>query len=162
MGQLWHTSEITSDLCHLVSIINPCGRAITRPQLPHWGTTHLLLMGVDPFIVMVQGWWKSAAFLDYWHLCEEIIPTFIGFSHTSKASILSSMASFKHRLIHAMWFMGVCLFIMMLPLCCLPPPPFLHASLCDFPAGAIGPFTCTFIAITDPLIYSAHIYLPIP
>jgi len=36
------------------------------------GTTHLLLLGVDPFIVMVQGHWKSTTF---WRNCEEIIPT---------------------------------------------------------------------------------------
>jgi len=29
------------------------------------GTTHLLLLGVDPFIVMAQGHWKSTAFLEY-------------------------------------------------------------------------------------------------
>jgi len=53
------------------------------------GTTHLLLLGVDPFIVMAQGHWKSSAFLDYWCLCEEIIPTFIGFSLSSKSLLLS-------------------------------------------------------------------------
>jgi len=63
------------------------------------GTTHLLLMGMDPFIVMVQGRWKSAAFLDYWHSCEEIIPTCIGFSQSSKQSILTTMCSFKQRII---------------------------------------------------------------
>ena len=41
------------------------------------GTTHLLLLGVDHFIVMAQGCWRSSAFLDYWRLCEEIIPTFV-------------------------------------------------------------------------------------
>jgi len=54
------------------------------------GTTHLLLKGVDPFIVMVQGQWKSTDFLEYWQLCEEITPTFIGFSLSSKSSILSN------------------------------------------------------------------------
>ena len=44
------------------------------------GTTHLLLLGVDPFIVMVQGGWSSTAFLLYWRFCKEIIPMFIGFS----------------------------------------------------------------------------------
>jgi len=63
------------------------------------GTTHLLLMGVDPFIMMVQGRWKSAAFLDYWCSCEEIIPTCIGFSQLSKQSILSTMCSFKQRIV---------------------------------------------------------------
>jgi len=34
------------------------------------GITHLLLMGVDPFIVMVQGHWKSTTFLEYWCSCK--------------------------------------------------------------------------------------------
>ena len=34
------------------------------------GTMHLLLLGVDLFIVMVQGHWNSDAFLAYWHHCE--------------------------------------------------------------------------------------------
>lgn len=37
------------------------------------GTTHLLLPGVDPFIVMVQGRRSSHASLAYWRRCEEII-----------------------------------------------------------------------------------------
>jgi len=36
------------------------------------GTTHLLLIGVDPWIVMVQGRWSSHSFLGYWRKCEEI------------------------------------------------------------------------------------------
>jgi len=63
------------------------------------GTTHLLLLGVDPFIVMAQGWWRSTAFLEYWCLCEEIIPTFIGFSLQSQSSLLSMMGLFKQHLL---------------------------------------------------------------
>jgi len=63
------------------------------------GTTHLLLLGVDPFIVMAQGRWKSTAFLEYWRLCEEIIPTFVSFSLTSQSSLLSTMSLFKQRLL---------------------------------------------------------------
>jgi len=59
------------------------------------GTTHLLLMGVDPFIIMAQGSWHSLTFLNYWRLCEEILPTFIGFSLSSKSSLVSNMAVFK-------------------------------------------------------------------
>src|SRR5882672_3961405 len=65
------------------------------------GTTHLLLLGVDPFIVMAQGQWRSTAFLEYWQLCEEIIPTFIGFSMSSQCSLLSMMALFKQHLLSA-------------------------------------------------------------
>jgi len=46
------------------------------------GTTRMLLLGIDPFIIMAQGHWKSTAFLEYWRLCEEIIPTFISFFFT--------------------------------------------------------------------------------
>jgi hypothetical protein len=42
------------------------------------GTTHLLLSGVDPWIVMKQGCWSSKAFLTYWHKVESILPLFIG------------------------------------------------------------------------------------
>jgi len=59
------------------------------------GTTHLLLLGVDPFIVIAQGHWRSSVFLDYWRLCEEIIPTFVGFSLTWQSSLLSTMSLFK-------------------------------------------------------------------
>ena len=53
-------------------------------------TTHLLLLGVDPFIMMIQGHWSSNAFLSYWCFCKEIIPLFVGFSLDSKTSILTS------------------------------------------------------------------------
>ena len=42
------------------------------------GTMHLLVLGIDPFIVMVQGRWKSNTFLEYWHHCEDILPNMIG------------------------------------------------------------------------------------
>src|SRR5882724_1567212 len=64
------------------------------------GTTHLLLLGVDPFIVMVQGCWSSNAFLVYWWNCEEIIPLFIGFSLDSQSSILTTMSHFKDWLLN--------------------------------------------------------------
>jgi len=64
------------------------------------GTTHLLILGVDPFIVMAQGQWCSLAFLNYWQLCEEILPTFISFSLSSKSSLLSNMAVFKSRILN--------------------------------------------------------------
>ena len=62
------------------------------------GTTHLLLLGVDPFIVMVQGHWKSDAFLSYWKNCEQILPLFIGSALCSLDSIVSSMNLFKQTL----------------------------------------------------------------
>src|SRR5882724_672058 len=42
------------------------------------GTTHLLLLGVNPWVVMVQGRWSSQSFFSYWCKCEEILPLFIG------------------------------------------------------------------------------------
>ena len=68
------------------------------------GTTHLLLIGVDHFIVMVQGCGKSMTFLEYWCLYEEIIPEFIGLSMSSKSSIRSPMTGFKQWLLTCLWF----------------------------------------------------------
>src|SRR5882724_6206384 len=67
------------------------------------GTTHLLLLGIDPFIMMAQGCWQSLAFLGYWRLCEEIIPTFVGFSLSSQGSLLSTMSLFKQHLLGPMY-----------------------------------------------------------
>lgn len=41
------------------------------------GTTELLLQGVNPDIIAVQGRWTSRAFLDYWRCIETILPLFI-------------------------------------------------------------------------------------
>src|SRR5882724_12048258 len=59
------------------------------------GTTHLLLLGTDPWVVMVQGQWTSQSFLSYWRKCK-ILSLFIGFSFQSCESILSTMSSFKN------------------------------------------------------------------
>ena len=61
-------------------------------------TRHLLLIGVDPWIMMVQGHWSSQAFLSYWWKCEEILSLFIGFSFQSRDSILTTMSTFKNCL----------------------------------------------------------------
>ena len=63
------------------------------------GTTHLLLLGVDPLIVMVQGHWRSSTFLEYWQHCEEILPTMIGISLHSQSLIISTMSAFKQSLL---------------------------------------------------------------
>jgi len=62
------------------------------------GTTHLLLLGIDPWIVMVQSQWTSQSFLSYWHKCEDILCLFIGFSFQSHDWILSTMNAFKAKL----------------------------------------------------------------
>ncbi|KAF9049601.1 hypothetical protein BDZ89DRAFT_1242709 [Hymenopellis radicata] len=56
------------------------------------GTTHLLLLGVEPWIVMKQGRWSSKAFLLYWRKVEEILPLFIGDSMDKMSSIKASLA----------------------------------------------------------------------
>ena len=63
------------------------------------GTTHLLLLGVNPFIVMVQGRWKSDDFLAYWQNCKQILPLFIGSTLRSPDSTIAAMNIFKRKLI---------------------------------------------------------------
>ena len=67
---------------------------LTRHSFHIGNTTHLLLLGVDPFIVMVQGHWKSDAFLSYWKNCKQILPLFIGSALCAPDSIISSMNLF--------------------------------------------------------------------
>ncbi|KAF9220285.1 hypothetical protein BS17DRAFT_797791 [Gyrodon lividus] len=55
------------------------------PSMPghtfHIGSTmELLLQGVNPDIILVQGRWTSRAFLDYWCHIESILPLFISSS----------------------------------------------------------------------------------
>ncbi|KAG2756260.1 hypothetical protein P692DRAFT_20715949 [Suillus brevipes Sb2] len=64
------------------------------------GATELLLEGVPPDIVAVQGRWKSRAFLDYWRKIETILPLFISTAITSPTAILhvqTVMQDFHHR-----------------------------------------------------------------
>jgi len=63
------------------------------------GMTHLLLLSVEPFIVMVQGRWSSNSLL-YWCKCKEIIPLFISFSLNTHSSILMTMSHFKSKLLN--------------------------------------------------------------
>ncbi|KIK76456.1 hypothetical protein PAXRUDRAFT_169903 [Paxillus rubicundulus Ve08.2h10] len=43
-------------------------------------TTELLLQGINPDIISVQGRWTSQAFLNYWCCIESILPLFISSS----------------------------------------------------------------------------------
>ncbi|KAG1734409.1 uncharacterized protein EDB91DRAFT_1250918 [Suillus paluster] len=64
------------------------------------GATKLLLEGVPPDIVAMQGRWKSQAFLDYWHKIESILPLFISTAITSSTALLhlqSVMQDFHHH-----------------------------------------------------------------
>jgi len=63
------------------------------------GTTHLLLLGVDPTIVMALGRWTSKAFLAYWRQCEQILAMFIGFSLDSRSSVIQIMSNFRATLL---------------------------------------------------------------
>ena len=63
------------------------------------GTTHLLLLGVEPMIVMVIGRWSSKAFLGYWRICNEILAMFVGFSMDSLQSVITTMSNFKATLL---------------------------------------------------------------
>ncbi|KAK0232762.1 DNA breaking-rejoining enzyme [Armillaria fumosa] len=56
------------------------------------GTTYLLLLGVDPWVVMKQGRWSSKAFLLYWRKVEEILPLFIGDAMDKFTSIKTAVS----------------------------------------------------------------------
>src|SRR5882724_5578690 len=84
-NEIWHEEGISSALGHGFLI---------------GGTTHLLLFGVDPWIMMVQGCWMSQSFLSYWGKCKEILCLLIGFSFQSHNSILTTMSTFKSRLLN--------------------------------------------------------------
>jgi hypothetical protein len=63
------------------------------------GATELLLRGVPPDVVAVQGRWKSRAFLEYWRKIESILPLFVtsSFSDSRTAMVNSSMDSYARR-----------------------------------------------------------------
>ncbi|KAF8589070.1 hypothetical protein K439DRAFT_1645245 [Ramaria rubella] len=58
------------------------------------GTTWLLLLGVDPWIIKVIGRWSSAAFLIYWHKIEHILPDFISDAYESVQLLSTCMSRF--------------------------------------------------------------------
>jgi hypothetical protein len=63
------------------------------------GATELLLRGTPPDVVMVQGHWKSKAFIDYWRRIDEILPLFISNSFTEARIALtqSTMNTYIRR-----------------------------------------------------------------
>ncbi|KIK86577.1 hypothetical protein PAXRUDRAFT_802761 [Paxillus rubicundulus Ve08.2h10] len=63
------------------------------------GTTELLLQGVNPDIIAVQGQWTSRTFLDYWRRVESILPLFISssFNINHLQNIDASMTAFIHH-----------------------------------------------------------------
>ena len=64
-------------------------------------TTHLLLLGVNPFVVMMQGRWSSNTLLEYWRHCEELLPTIIG---VTSSSGYSSSSEVKARMLEVQRF----------------------------------------------------------
>jgi hypothetical protein len=74
-----------------------------QPLLSHafhiGGCTEMLLRGINPDIVCVQGRWKSKAFLEYWRKIQSILPLFISQSFLSARSALvkSSMSRFASK-----------------------------------------------------------------
>jgi hypothetical protein len=74
-----------------------------EPLLAHafriGGCTEMLLRGVNPDVVCVQGRWVSKAFLQYWRKIQSILPLFISKSfsvaHVSLTS--SSMSRFASK-----------------------------------------------------------------
>lgn len=63
------------------------------------GASELLLRGVPPDVVAMQGRWKSRAFLEYWRKIESILPLFItsSFNDSRVSMVLSSMDSFSRK-----------------------------------------------------------------
>ena len=78
---------------------SPFSMPMTGHSFRLGGTTHLLLLSVDPFIVMVQGRWKSNALLTYWRNCEQVLPLFIGTALQSPHLLLSTMRIFKRKML---------------------------------------------------------------
>ena len=62
------------------------------------GTTHHLMSGVDPWVVMVIGHWLSSTFLTYWRKVEEILPNFISEAYDSVESLTSHMLRFVQNM----------------------------------------------------------------
>jgi len=58
------------------------------------GTTHHLMSGVDPWVVMVISQWSLDTFLTYWCKVEEILPNFISKAYDSVESLTSHMSQF--------------------------------------------------------------------
>ena len=71
-----------------------------HPLLAHafriGGCTEMLLRGVQPEVVCVQGRWKSKSFLEYWRKIQSILPIFISksFSSAHLALVNSSVSIF--------------------------------------------------------------------
>jgi hypothetical protein len=63
------------------------------------GCTEMLLRGIQPDVVCVQGRWKSNSFLAYWRKIQFILPIFVSksFSSTRASLVNSSMIRFSAK-----------------------------------------------------------------
>jgi hypothetical protein len=63
------------------------------------GASELLLRGIPPDVVAMQGRWKSRAFLEYWRKIESILPLFVTSSFTDAriSMVHASMDSYARR-----------------------------------------------------------------
>jgi hypothetical protein len=63
------------------------------------GATELLLRGVDPMVVQMQGRWRSDAFLEYWRRIDGILPLFMtnAFAEDRASLARKAMRMFQHQ-----------------------------------------------------------------
>jgi hypothetical protein len=63
------------------------------------GASELLLRGIPPDVVAMQGRWKSRAFLEYWRKIESILPLFVtaSFKDSRISMVHASMDSFSRK-----------------------------------------------------------------
>lgn len=74
----WTTLTKAKLLARCTEVWSPLSLAcITGHAFRIGGATELLLRGVPPDVVMVQGRWKSKAFLEYWRKLDEVLTGFI-------------------------------------------------------------------------------------
>jgi hypothetical protein len=83
---------------------NQVWKSAGLPELPGHafrigGCTEMLLKGVHPDVVMVQGRWKSQAFLEYWRRIDAILPLFLTNSfNTARINLTrTTMSTYARR-----------------------------------------------------------------
>ncbi|KAF8573067.1 hypothetical protein K439DRAFT_1376608, partial [Ramaria rubella] len=102
----WHTAADGWELMTKEWFMNRCNdifrdhglQIMDRHSFCIGGTTWLLLLGVDPWIIKVIGRWSSAAFLTYWCKIECILPNFISDAYQAVQTLSSCMSRFVSSL----------------------------------------------------------------
>ena len=59
---------------------------------------HHLMSSMDPWVVMIIGYWSSNTFLVYWGKVEEILPNFISEAYDFVESLTSHMSHFVQNM----------------------------------------------------------------